>query len=45
MNTSNNTSSTQGQLHKIKKIIGAVQKKYGRGLAIVEWEGNNPETG
>tara|TARA_X000000950_G_scaffold127988_1_gene159990 strand:+ start:5042 stop:5647 length:606 start_codon:yes stop_codon:yes gene_type:complete len=38
-------SSTQRQLHKIKKIIGAVQKKYGRGLAIVEWEGNNPETG
>ncbi len=45
MNTSNNMSSTQRQLHKIKKIIGAVQKKYGRGLAIVEWEGNNPETG
>ncbi len=42
MDTSNNTS---GKFYKIKRLIGAVQKNWGRGLAIVEWEGNDPETG
>lgn len=42
MDTSNNTS---GKFYKIKRLIGSVPKSYGRGLAVVEWEGNDPETG
>ena len=42
MNTSNNTS---GKFYKIKRLIGAIPKSSGRGLAVVEWEGNDPETG